>query len=119
MGALESQEGDAPKRILWYKPLGFLGAIRPHRRDEAWSASLWQTFFVTCVGAQIPALVELTLSACGCKKFALDVLGDHVSTCAAHSGAKKAHDWAVEQLADLFRTTLRVKTQQVVKSQGQ
>jgi hypothetical protein len=25
MGALESQEGDAPRRILWYKPLGFPG----------------------------------------------------------------------------------------------
>ena len=32
----------------------------------------------------------------------------------AHSGAKKAHDWAVEQLADLFRTT--GKTLQVAKS---
>ena len=42
MGALESQEEDAPKRFLWYKPLDFLGVIRPHRRDEAWSASLWQ-----------------------------------------------------------------------------
>jgi hypothetical protein len=67
----------------------------------------------------IPALVELPLSACGCKKFAHDVLGDHVSTCAAHSGAKKAHDWAVEQLAVLFRTTHRVKTQQMAKSRGQ
>ena len=36
-----------------------------------------------------------------------------------HSGAKKAHDWAVDQLADLFRTTHKVKTQQVVKSRGQ
>ncbi len=25
MDALESQEEDALKRILWYKPLGFLG----------------------------------------------------------------------------------------------
>jgi hypothetical protein len=25
-------------------------------------------------------------------------------TCTAHTGAKKAHDWAVDQLADLFRT---------------
>ncbi len=36
----------------------------------------------------------------------------------AHSGAKKAHDWVVDQFADLFRTTLKVKTQQVVKSRG-
>ena len=46
-------------------------------------------------------------------------MGDHLCTCTAHSGAKKAHDWAVDQLADLFRTTHRVKTQQVVKSRGQ
>ena len=34
-------------------------------------------------------------------------------------GAKKAHDWSVDQLADLFRTTHKVKTQQVVKNRGQ
>ncbi len=39
--------------------------------------------------------------------------------CTAHSGAKKAHDWAVDQFADPFRTTHKVKTQQVVKSRGQ
>jgi hypothetical protein len=88
-------------------------------RDEAWSPSLWQTFFALCVGAHIAAIAQLPPSACGCKKFALDALGDHVSTCTAHSGAKKAHDWAVEQLADLFRTTHRVKTQQVPRSRGQ
>ena len=40
-------------------------------------------------------------------------------TCTAHPGAKKAHDWAVEQLAGLFRTTNRANTQQVAKSRGQ
>jgi hypothetical protein len=40
MGSLESQEEDTPKRVLWYKPVGFLGVIRPHRRDETWSVSL-------------------------------------------------------------------------------
>ena len=44
-------------------------------------------------------------STCGCKKFQLDTLGDHVMTCTTHSGTKKTHYWAVEQLADLFRTT--------------
>ena len=108
MGALESQGEDAHRRILWYKPLGFLGVIRPHRQDETWSASLCQSFFTTCVGANIPALAELPLSACGCRKYTSDVLVDHVSTCAAHSTAKKTHDWSVEQLADLFRITHRV-----------
>ncbi len=40
MVGLESQEEDAPKRVLFYKPMGWLGQIRPHRRDEFWSASL-------------------------------------------------------------------------------
>ena len=59
--------------------------------------------------------MELPLSACGYKKFVIDVLGDHVSTCTAHSGAKKAHDWEVDQIADFFHTTHKVKTQQVVR----
>jgi hypothetical protein len=33
--------------------------------------------------------------------------------------SQKAHDWAVEQLADLFRTTHGVKTRQVARSRGQ
>ena len=53
------------------------------------------------------------------KKFAIDAFGDHVSTCTGHSGAKKAHHWVVDQLADLFHTTHKVKTQQVVRSRGQ
>ncbi len=40
MAGLESQEEDAPKRILFFKPMSWLGQIRPHRRDESWSASL-------------------------------------------------------------------------------
>jgi hypothetical protein len=58
-------------------------------------------------------------ATCGCRTFQLDPLGDHLNTSTAHSGAKKAHDWMVDQLADLFRTTDKVKTQQVVKSRGQ
>jgi hypothetical protein len=111
MADLESQEEDAPKRILFFKPMSWLGQIRPHRRDESWSASLLQTFFSTSMGAQIPVIAEKPLAACGCRKFQLDALGDHLCTCTAHSGAKKAHDWAVYQLADL--------SQQVVKNRGQ
>ena len=40
IAGLESQEEDAPKRILFYKPMSWLGQISPHRRDEVWSASL-------------------------------------------------------------------------------
>jgi hypothetical protein len=62
---------------------------------------------------------EKTLTACGCRKFQIDSLGDHISTCNSHSGAKKAHDWEVDQIADLFRTTHKTKTQQVIRSRGQ
>ena len=63
--------------------------------------------------------MELPLSPCGCKKFTIDALVDHVSTCTAHSGAKKDHDWLVDQVSDLSRTTHKVKTQQVARSRGQ
>ncbi len=38
-------------------------------------------------------------------------LGDHLNTCTTHSGAKKTHDWMVDQVGDFFRTTHKVKTQ--------
>jgi hypothetical protein len=71
------------------------------------------------MGAQIPVIVEQPLVVCGCRKFRVDALGDHLCTCTDHSGAKKAHDWVVDQLDDLFRTTHKAKTQQVVKNRGQ
>ncbi len=69
---------------------------------------------------QIPAvMVEKPLVTCGWWKFQLDPLGDHLNTCTVHSGAKKAHDWMVNQITDLLHTKHRVKTQQVIKSRGQ
>jgi hypothetical protein len=70
------------------------------------------------MGTQIPVILEKSLGVCGCRKFQIDVLGDHLCTCTTHSGVKKAHDWVVEQLADLFHTTHKVKTQHVTKSRG-
>jgi hypothetical protein len=57
------------------------------------------------MGAQIPVIPEKTHATCGSRKF--------------HSGVKKTHDWTVDQIADLFHTTHKVKTQQVIKSRGQ
>jgi hypothetical protein len=71
------------------------------------------------MGAQIPVIVEKPLVVCGCRKIQVDTLGDHLCTCTTHSGTKKTHDWSVDQLPDLFRTTHKVKTQQVVKRRGQ
>jgi hypothetical protein len=43
-------------------------------------------------------------------------MDDHPYTSTAHSGVKKAHDWVVDPFADLFRTTHKVKTQQVART---
>jgi hypothetical protein len=59
--------------------------------------------------AQIPAIAEKSLTTCGYRKFQLDPLGDHLNTCTSHSGAKKAHDWMVDQVADFFAQHLRLK----------
>jgi hypothetical protein len=40
MTGFESQEDDDPKCILFFNRLSWLGNIRPHRRDETWSAGL-------------------------------------------------------------------------------
>ncbi len=61
---------------------------------------------------------EKPLTVCGCRKFGIDALGDNLCTCTAHSGVNKAHDSVVDQLPDLFRTTHKLKTQQVVKIRG-
>jgi hypothetical protein len=67
---------------------------------------------------QIPVITENPLVSSGSRKFLLDVMGDHLCTCTGHSGAKKAHDWVVEKLDDLFHTTHKVKTQHVTKNTG-
>ncbi len=41
MENLESEEDDAPSRVLWYKPMSWMGQMRTHHRDESWSAGLW------------------------------------------------------------------------------
>jgi hypothetical protein len=68
---------------------------------------------------QIPVIVEKPLTTCGCRKFQLDPLGDHLNTCTVHLGVTKTRDWMVDQIADLFHTTNKVKTQQVIQSRGQ
>ncbi len=40
MTGLESQEEEAPKRVLFLKAMSWLGQLRPHHRDEDWSTSL-------------------------------------------------------------------------------
>ena len=52
--------------------------------------------------SSLPRLHNRPITKCGCKKRALDLYGDHTSTCTAHSGATKAHDWMVGALGPLF-----------------
>ena len=81
-----------------------------HHSQCAWDQPLWETFVCTTLGLEVPVLTSLPRrnqrapALCGCKKHGMDLYGDHTSTCTAHSGATKAHDWAVGVLGPLFRT---------------
>jgi hypothetical protein len=103
MAGLESQEEDVPKRILFFKPI------------VAWDRSgltvEMSPGLLMSMGAQIPAIAEKPLATFGCRKFQLAPPGDHLNTCTVHSGAKKVHDWMVDQVAEFFHTTNKVKTQ--------
>jgi hypothetical protein len=68
-----------------------------------------------------PAATNARPPCAAAKKHGMDLFGDHTSTCTAHSGATKAHDWAVGVLGPLFRTAGHVvRTQHgVTASAGQ
>ena len=75
MNGLEEQADNPQARDLYWKPLSWLGAIRPTSTNDAFEPALWTMF------------VSTTLA-----------------TRTAHSGATKAHDWMVSVLGPLFRT---------------
>ena len=37
-------------RELWWKPLSWLGTLRPTTANDAWDPALWQTFFSSTLG---------------------------------------------------------------------
>jgi hypothetical protein len=104
-----------------------LGSIRPSSSNNIFDPNLWATFVCTTLGLEVPILSSLPrhhnnqLTKCGCKKHCMDFHGDHTSTCTAHSGATKTHDWMVGVLGPLFRTAGHtVRTQHgVTASAGQ
>jgi hypothetical protein len=110
MNALEAQADTAKARDLHWKPLSWLGTLRPTTANDARDQPLWETFVCKTLGLEVPVLASLprrnqrSPALCGCKKHGMDLYGDHTSTCTAHSGATKAHDWAVGVLGPLFRT---------------
>ena len=60
-------------------------------------------FFCLTLGLPMPWISPGT--RCGCHAFKHDQYGDHACTCNTHGGAGRAHDWAVSQIASLFRST--------------
>jgi hypothetical protein len=101
-----------------YEQMSWLGQIRPHRRDESWSTSLWQTFFSTSMGAQIPVITEKPLATCGCRKFQLDPLGDHLNTCVPPTRVPKRHTtgWLINLLT-FFAQRIRLKHRRWLKAE--
>ena len=84
---LEDQADNAKARELYWKPMAWLGAIRPTTANDAFDPALWETFVSTTLGLEVPTLAALPslhnnpLAKCGCKKFCMDLHGDHPSTC--------------------------------------
>jgi hypothetical protein len=110
MNVLEEQADKAKAIYLYWKPLSWLGTIRPTSANDAFDPAIWETFVSTTLGLGVPVLSSLPrlhnhpFAKCGCKKHDLDLYCDHISTCTAHSGATKSHDWMVGALGQLFRT---------------
>jgi hypothetical protein len=110
MIALEEQADNDKARDLHWKPLSWLGTLRPTTANDAWDQPLWETFVCTTLGLEVPVLASLprrnqrSPALCGFKKHGMDLYGNHTSTCTAHSSATKVHDWAVGVLGPLFRT---------------
>ena len=125
--ALLNSSNDGTSHFIYWKPLSCLGTIRPSSANDALDLNLWATFVSNTLGLEVPIVSSPPrhhnnpLATCGCKKHCMDFHGDHTSTCTAHSGATKAHDWMVGVLGLLFRTAGHtVRTQHgVTASAGQ
>jgi len=50
MNGLEEQPVNAKARDLYWKPLSWLGAIRPTSANDAFDPALWTTFVSTTLG---------------------------------------------------------------------
>jgi hypothetical protein len=56
MNNLEEQADNAKARELFWKPLSWLGAIRPTSAKDAFDPALWETFVSTTLGLEVPTL---------------------------------------------------------------
>jgi hypothetical protein len=119
MNGLEEQADNAKACDLFWKPISWLGTLRPSNATDAFDQPLWETFFTSTIDLEFP-LSPATITA-RLLSDAMDFHGDHTSSCTAHSGATKADDWMVSVLGPLFRTAGHtVRTQYgVTASAGQ
>ena len=53
MNNLEEQADNAKARELFWKPLSWLGAIRPTSANDAFDPALWETFVSTTLGLEV------------------------------------------------------------------
>ena len=95
-------DDESTQRYLWWKPMAWLGIIRPTNQSERWHMQQWCTFFCLTLGLSMPWISPGT--RCACQQFEHDPHANHALTCNTHGGAAKSHDWAVEQVAALFRS---------------
>ena len=73
MGALESQEEGAPKRFLWYQPLGFLGVI-----SGAATLVLWIQNFTLIMSAPVLPIPEPKRLTIGQSSNSLTYFAQHI-----------------------------------------
>jgi hypothetical protein len=59
MSGLEDQADNAKARELFWKPLSWLGTIRPTSANDAFDPALWETFVSTTLGLGVPILAAL------------------------------------------------------------
>jgi hypothetical protein len=77
MYALEP--GETPSHTLKWRPLGFLSHIKRRTIDDRFPLSLWEVWFYSTLGVQIPALIGPSQWV-SCNVFDDDVCGDHLQT---------------------------------------
>jgi hypothetical protein len=83
---MEEQADNNKARELHWKPLSWLGTIRPTTPNDDWDQPLWETFVCTTLGLEVPVLTTLprcnqpASALCGCKKHSTDLAQTRTTT---------------------------------------
>ena len=91
MNVMEEQADNVKTSNLYWKPLSWLGTIRPSSTNYAFDTNLWATFVSTTLGLETKVATAWTFTT------------TTPAPANAHSGATKTHDWMVGSLGQLFR----------------